>query len=261
MRPLRHCCTVLPALLALAACQRTQLDLPATAPPAPVLVTATMDGFEGRIAIDGLIASVPPLRALIEPRMRGEMAEVQVNSQLDIAARGGEIRGGYFFDAEWSGSVAGARYLNVRGRISQYTGGAHPLMWYEAFVWDRVRQQRLELADLLRDPQPGSAAVRSLAELARSALIAIKQSRDPHYDAATDSFIGTAGDGPFVPDLARFGRNFQLVPRAASGEGGGIELLFSPYDVGPWSDGAFEVLLPAAAVRPLLKADPAKLLQ
>lgn len=253
----------LTAVLLLAACQRTQVDLPATVPPEPALVTAKAEGFEGRIAIDGLIASVPRLHELIEPRMRATMAEVQVASQADIAARGGAPQGGYFFDAEWTGSGAGARYLNVRGRISQFTGGAHPLMWYEAFVWDRLGQRRLALADLLRDPRSGSPAVSTLATLARDALIAVKHTRMPDYDPAADGFIGTTGDGPFAPDLARFAGNFQLVPRGAgdaAGEGG-IELLFSPYEVGPWAEGGYEVLLPAAAVRPLLKADAAKVLE
>lgn len=248
------------AVLALAACERTQLDLPATMPPEPVRVTASANGFEGEITIDGGIVAVPRLHELIEPRMRGQLAETQVHSQLNTQARGVATADGLFFKADWTSSPAGKRYLNVRGFISTFAGGAHPMTVYEAFVWDRLGQRRLALADLLRDPMPGSGAVTALAAAARAALIEVKRSRIPDYVPEQDGFIAAEGDGPFVPDLLRFARNFQLVPADDPGQGGGILLLYSPYDVGPYSEGGFEVLVPASTVAPLLKPDAAQVL-
>ncbi|MCW5570018.1 MAG: DUF3298 domain-containing protein [Steroidobacteraceae bacterium] len=248
-------------LCALAACKRAEVDLPRTVAPEPVKVTAKANGFEGQITLDGGIAAVPRLHELLEPRMRASLAETQVASQLDVQARGVATADGYFFNADWTSRPAGDRYLDVRGVVSSYSGGAHPMTSVEAFVWDRLGQRRLALADLLRDARPGSPAVVALAQAARDALIAVKRARMPGYDAAKDSFIGTGADGPFAPDLARFARNFQLQPRAADGSGGGIELLFSPYDVGPYVEGMYAVLVPAAIVAPLLKADAARVLQ
>ena len=88
----------------------------------------------------------------------------------------------------------------------------------------------------------------------------MKRSRAPDYDPAKDSFIGTTGDGPFVPDLARFARNFQLLPRDMGGAGGGLLFLYSPYDVGPYAEGSYEVTVPVAIAAPLLKPDAARLL-
>lgn len=249
------------AALALAACERTPVDLPTTVAPEPVRVTASANGFEGEITLEGAIAAVPRLHETIEPRMRGALAEAQVMSQSDIRARGVATADGYFFKATWTSSPAGNRFLNVRGVVSTYTGGAHPMTSVEAFVWDRLGQRRLALADLLADPRPGSAAVVTLANAAREALIAAKRSRVTDYDPAKDSFIGAAADGPFAPDLARFARNFELVPHGADGAGGGLRLLYSPYDVGPYSDGLYEVTVPAASVAPLLKPDAARVLQ
>jgi hypothetical protein len=248
------------AVLMLAACGRTQLDLPATMPAEPVRVTASANGFEGEITIDGGIVAVPRLHELIEPRMRGLLAETQVNAQLNTAARGAATAEGLFFKADWTSRPAGKRYLNVRGLISQFAGGAHPMTAYDAFIWDRLGQRRLALADLLRDPAPGSEAVTALAAAARAALIEVKRSRVPDYAPDADSFIAAEGDGPFVPDLLRFAQNFQLMPADELGQGGGIELLFSPYDVGPYSEGKFEVLVPAAAVAAFLKPDAARVL-
>ncbi|HNR22177.1 MAG TPA: RsiV family protein [Steroidobacteraceae bacterium] len=258
--PIRRLAAAMGVALMLAACGRTQLDLPATLPAEPVRVTASANGFEGEITIDGGIVAVPRLHELIEPRMRGLLAETQVMSQINAEARGAASAEGLFFKAEWTSSPAGRRYLNVRGLISQFAGGAHPLTVYDAFVWDRLGQRRLALADLLRDPRPGSEAVTALAAAARDALIEVKRSRIPDYAPEADSFIAAEGDGPFVPDLLRFAQNFQLVPADDLGEGGGIELLFSPYDVGPYAEGRFEVLVPGAAVASFLKADAARLL-
>jgi hypothetical protein len=40
----------------------------------------------------------------------------------------------------------------------------------------------------------------------------------------------------------------------------GLRVLFAPYDVGPWAEGKYDLLVPAAAVRPLLKPEFAGLL-
>ena len=250
-----------PILCVLTACGRAQVDLPRTVPPEPARVTAKANGFEGEITIDGGIVSVPRLHELIEPRMRGSLAEAQVASQADARARGVATADGYFFTASWTSCPAGDRYLDVRGQVSQYTGGAHPMTTLEAFVWDRLGQRRLALADLLKNPVPGSPAVLALAGAARAALIAVKRSRAPDYDPVKDTFIGTTGDGPFVPDLARFARNVELLPRDADGTGGGLLFVYSPYEVGPYAEGSYVVLVPAAIAAPLLKADAARLLK
>ncbi|MGE0582551.1 MAG: RsiV family protein [Steroidobacteraceae bacterium] len=252
---------LLPLLGLLASCQRAEVDLPRTVAPEPVKVTASANGFEGVITIDGGIVSVPRLHELIEPRMRGSMAETQVAAQMDARARGVATAEGYFFQADWTSRPAGGRYLDVRGQVSTYAGGAHPMTTVEAFVWDLLGQRRLALADLLKEPAPGSPAVVALAGAARAAIIAVKRARAPGYDPAKDTFIGTGGDGPFAPDLAKFARNFQLLPRAADGSGGGVEFLYSPYDVGPYSDGAYAVTVPAPIVAPLLKPDAARVLE
>src|SRR5690606_3460277 len=76
--PIRRLAAAMGVALMLAACGRTQLDLPATLPAEPVRVTASANGFEGEITIDGGIVAVPRLHELIEPRMRGLLAETQV---------------------------------------------------------------------------------------------------------------------------------------------------------------------------------------
>lgn len=246
--------------LSLAACNNAQVDLPATVTPEPVLVTSSAKGFEGKITIDGGIAAIPRLHELIEPRMRGALAEAQVMAQADLQARGAAVEAGYFFSADWTSRPAGDRYLDVHGVVSQFTGGAHPVTAIEAFVWDRLGQRRLALSDLLIDPRSGSEGVMRLATAAREALIAVKRTRIPGYDPAKDGFIGTGPDGPFAPDPAKFGRNFALIPASDAG-GGAVEFYYSPYDVGPYVEGKYEVRVPAAVVAPLLKPDAARVLE
>ncbi|MGE3829165.1 MAG: RsiV family protein [Steroidobacteraceae bacterium] len=238
--------------LILAGCNDARVDLPATVPPEPARVTASADGFEGEITIDGAIVSLPRLHETIEPRMRGALAEAQVRSQAYVRARGVGTAAGLYFKAAWTSAPAGDRYLDVHGVVSEYAGGAHPMTTVEAFVWDRLGQRRLALADLLTDPRPGSPGVIALAQAARDALIAVKRARMPDYDPGRDTFIGDGPGEPFAADLGKFARNFALVPPAADGRGGGLELYYSPYDVGSYAGGRYDVGGPAAVVAPLL---------
>jgi hypothetical protein len=250
----------IPLLLFTGACGRTPVDLPPLQPTEPATITAAAPGFDGKVTIDGLIASIPKLRALIEPPMRAAMAETMVAAEADAKARGVPDAGGYFFNAEWTGAAASSRYLDVVGRISTFSGGAHPMTNYDAYVWDRLSERRLRLADLMGPHASDPAAVAALANAARDAVIAVKRARSPDYSADQDFFIGTGPDGIFAADVAKFGRNVVIAAPDASGAGGGLTFIFAPYDVGPYSDGKYEVTVPAAIAAPFLSDDIAALI-
>lgn len=250
--------------LTLAACERTHVRLPVTAADTsatdPVVIQAMQPGFEGKVTIDPAIALVIELRKKLEPRLRAELAEATVAAQRTIAASSaGAPTPPYFFTSNWTATAIGDRFYDIEGRTEQYTGGAHPNRNVELFVWDRLSDRRLGIADLLKDGAPGSEGMKAFAAAAREALIAVKRERTPGYDAAKDSFIvpgaaGAAGDDPFAPDPAKFPA-VGLVPGPDGRVGGGLRVVFPLYSVGPYVDGIYDVIVPNEAIAAYLRPE------
>jgi len=45
---------------------------------------------------------------------------------------------------------------------------------------------------------------------------------------------------------------FALAPSATAGKAGGLEFLINPYDVGPYAEGTYQIVVPQSAFRTLL---------
>lgn len=255
-----------------AACERTQVRLPKTADDTsatePVVVRAALPGFEGKVTIDPAIALIIELRKKLEPRLRAELAEATVAAQRAIEARAATAPPGapappppdppYYFTSDWTATHVGDRWYDIEGRTEQFTGGAHPNRNVELFVWDRLSDARLGIAELLKDGTPGGDGMKAFAAAAREALIAVKRERVPGYDPAKDSFInpGAAPEGsdPFAPDPANF-PSVGLAPGPDGGVGGGLRVVFPLYSVGPYVDGIYDVVVPEAAIAAYLRPE------
>src|SRR5690606_24713089 len=61
----------------------------------------------------------------------------------------------------------------------------------------------------------------------------------------------TLGGGSFACPRAA-DTPFVLVPSSVGGKAGGLRFLISPYIVGPWAEGGYEVVVPQTAFRSLL---------
>lgn len=251
--------------LVLAACERTHVRLPVTAADTsatdPVVIQAVQPGFEGKVTIDPAIALVIELRKKLEPRLRAELAEATVAAQRTIAvSTAGAPTPPYFFTSNWTATAIGDRFYDIEGRTEQFTGGAHPNRTVELFVWDRLSDRRLGLADMLKDGAAGSEGMKAFAAAAREALIAAKRGRASDYDPAKDSFItpgaggASVGDDPFAPDPARF-PSVGLAPRPDGRVGGGLRVVFPLYSVGPYVDGLYDVIVPNEAIAAYLRPE------
>lgn len=216
------------------------------------MVTAKTEVFDGKLTLGKQVASAKKLREFLEPKARAQLTEMQV--EVTRAASGQTLPKPWPGTIDWQATPAGDRYLNVVGRSAIYTGGAHSLPAVQAFVWDRLAERALYLPDLLVDSTAGSEPMQRLAALVRDAVIAEKSRRSaadpdrPPYDPAGDSFIGKG----FAPQVESFANVNFAIP-ASSEEAGGLVFLFSPYDVGPYSDGEYAVTVPAEDARALLK--------
>jgi hypothetical protein len=123
------------------------------------------------------------------------------------------------------------RLLSLRVATFTDTGGAHPNTVISGFTWDRQAGRPLVTADFLADAADLATADRALCD----AIHAEKRRR--------------AGAAPLdaCPNLAR--TRTALAPSTVEGKAGGLTVLFSPYDIGAYVEGAYLIEVPYHALR------------
>ncbi|GAB3332510.1 DUF3298 and DUF4163 domain-containing protein [Marilutibacter aestuarii] len=138
----------------------------------------------------------------------------------------------------------------VAAEGSSYTGGAHSAPLLARFVWLPKENRLLEITDLI----PEGDGWRDIAGMVREQLHTSLSQRidaDKLEPGERDAMAREAGrmiDDGTGPEPENY-RDFEPVVDR-SGRIVAIRFVFPPYQVGPYSDGAQSVEIPAAALRP-----------
>lgn len=134
-------------------------------------------------------------------------------------------------------------FLSIVATGDAYSGGAHGNPLIASFVLHRASDRVVTMADLFTDAEEGE---RALGEYARRELITRRGATRPLDDGELRWLKD--GTAPRAENYAVF---------AIDGDGArparGIVLIFPPYQVAPYADGAIEVAVPASAFRELLR--------
>ncbi|KAK0332652.1 hypothetical protein LTR94_024015 [Friedmanniomyces endolithicus] len=138
------------------------------------------------------------------------------------------------------GAETGKLFSLVRTDF-EFAGGAHPNTLYSGVLWDKGLKKGLGFADLFRPGSDLASLDRALCEAANTA----KQARAPGSEMAT------LGGKPWACPKA-VSTPFILAPSTTPGKAGGVTFLIGPYQIGPYSDGAYRIALPQSVLRPLL---------
>jgi hypothetical protein len=159
------------------------------------------------------------------------------------------------------------RYVSVLRNDEIDTGGNNPATVTDAFLWDREAKKRAGIRPLFKETGDNSATMKALARLVRIALATEKIARDlpdplqpdkpsagltPDVFAERDQFII---DG-VQPKLAGLGPA-TLAPSTIAGKSSGLTFHFSPYVVGPPTEGAYTVFVPWTELKPYLSSEGA----
>ena len=140
-------------------------------------------------------------------------------------------------------SVAGetGKLLSLKRVDYDYSGGAHPNTLSTGVLWDKALKREIGLADLFRKGVDLTVMDQALC----SAINAAKRARVP--DSATLTLGGGEWSCPRVATTP-----FVLTPGSVSGKAAGLTFLIGPYQVGPYAEGAYEVVVPATVFRSML---------
>ncbi|MFN4025588.1 MAG: PdaC/SigV domain-containing protein [Hyphomonas sp.] len=270
----RHFLTASIAALALAACtppegapaagqdgtdaavETSSASLPASLGN-PAFEEITED-YEIRAVVDSRIVEFDPQLAdnlfrAAQAELDGLKAQAIHDSQAakdEAAASGGEVWfHQYAMEYRFETTALEGDVISILQNVYVYTGGAHPNYALTGFVHQRGTAYPLTIDAIVADPAAFGAALKSRLT---------DEKMERAYGEASRSEIAADVDELLGDDTRAgtvSGANFTLEPSTEPGLFGGIAVLFSPYDVGPYAEGSYVITIPASELEGRLTPD------
>ena len=153
---------------------------------------------------------------------------------------------GYTLDITHKATLVLEDVISVSDFVGTYSGGAHPNYFLGGGVYRKGEEASLPLSAFITDET-------AFTDLVIKALIEAKVARgyEPAEMAGAEAslrelLVPTAE----VSDI--FAGRFMLAASTEAGKAGGITVVYSPYDIGSYAEGSYEVTVPADALAPIL---------
>ena len=220
------------------------------ATPAPVRYGIDRDGY--RVTVDVALPRLTadqrrPIETRFLARLPGFVAGMDVadwvkdnyTTMINEMSRGqAEFPGaasftGWYHESVISTSWYGGDLLSLHAEHNSYSGGVHPGCRHEALLFDSETMKPVTLADLIA-PADQDAFATLLIERWKQTNHLLPDARPSEHGLFKDELP------PALP----------LITAA------GIEVIYSPYEVAPWSTGTVRITLTRDQARPFLRRDP-----
>jgi hypothetical protein len=236
---------------AMAGCKRKEAApkpgaAPAAEAPAPVpadaaapfAYAAKSPQAEVSLKLPAILARQPDLHARLYSEGVRDLKAFAEGAQEDHGEEGADLPP-YTREVEWQASGETGKLLTLRKQTYEYTGGAHPNSVLDALVWDKAMKRQIAPASLFRAKADFAALDAALCE----AVTAARRER-----------VGA----DFQPDPQSFPcpkwreSTYVLAPSSSGGKAGGLTFLFSPYAVGAYAEGPYEITVPLSVFQAAL---------
>ncbi len=237
----------------LAACNRDRETAPkADAPTAPIL-TPTTAAAPLAFDSDSPFAKVKltlPEAIKTQPQLHTALyaEEVQTLRQFVEGAQGEQAEAGFDeerppYEKTIAITAAGetGALLSLKRVDFDYSGGAHPNTITTGILWDKTAKAQVPGTALFRVGADMTVLDRALCAALNTAKKARSPASAPVTLTGSDWSCPRASATPFV-----------LTGGSVPGKAAGLTFLVGPYQIGPYSDGAYEIALPASAFQSLL---------
>lgn len=240
MRLVRSAAVLIAAFsLSLVGCEREAAPEPAARPTArPAAADAVPLSFERKSADAEVALSLPEvlrrhpgLHRTLYDRETAALAKFADEAVEERRSLGMELPP-YGMEVAWRVSAETDRLLSLTREESSYSGGAHPNTATTTLIWDKQAGREASTEALF----PTANAYPALEARLCDALKAEKAER------GGVPLDGESWTCPKWKDVA-----LALAP-GSGGKAGGVTALLSPYEVGPYVEGAYEITLPASVV-------------
>lgn len=205
--------------------------------------------IEASVVIDPALKAWPALydKLLAAGRREYDKARAEAAAEFrstpDLFSDGRKI---YYQRTEKLRSKIGP-YVSILRSDDSYQGGAHPNHVVDTLLWDAKAARFINIKPFFNDMADGGATLTSLARLIRAALVVEKKARDVEVgDPDKDQWLSAVK--PKITDIG----GIALAPSIERDKSSGLVIYFSPYAVGSYAEGEYEIFIPQTAFHSML---------
>lgn len=191
----------------------------------------------------------PKLDAKLRADAEAEFAQMKADA-LRYQQEDPDFFTPYGLGLDWELLGVAGNFVSLHGFHYFQTGGAHPNFLSTGLIYDRTSGEGVDALDLFKDAE---LAGEHLVSLIRADII--KQKGERYVEAG---IVGADIEAEVAALFSDSGLALNETAFAASSEPdrlGGLNVYFSPYDIGPYAEGAYAVLIPQSAFREFLKPE------
>ena len=220
-----------------------------TAPVEPISIEFTSDHLSAAANIDGEIgAFAPDLMARIKEEVEADIEGSKAHAAEDAGERAENFYQ-HDFQADFIKVASVGDIISVESATMIDGGGAHPNFWTGGIIHDRSTGNDLAPSALL-SPE-GEAEMEALLkdELAKQKLVRMG------FEEADLPIMRQDVDEVFPEDIASWFGQVTLIPSTEEDKFGGLVVHYSPYDVGAYAEGSYDILVKASELGTMI--DPA----
>jgi hypothetical protein len=233
----------------ISACERKPAppaEAPAAAPvaavPAPMARPLAFEQTDAAakvaLSLPAEIANFPALHAFLYDREVASLKAFAAKAQADHKASDGKFPWRpYNRQSQWFLAADAAPLVGLRALWFEDTGGAHPNHGGASLLWDSTSNGEIQAKALFRPDADMTVLDKAICDAVATA--------KTHREGAvplSDTFS--------CPKWSQ--TVLVLAPSTLPDKIGGLTVLIDPYVVGPYSEGDYEVTIPAAAFQSLL---------
>lgn len=242
------------ATLTLAACNRDREKTadpaaPAAAAPATPAEAGAPLAYESKNAFASVKLTLPPalktqpdLHAALYASTVRDLRQFVEGAQADRTEAGGDAgMPPYEKIIEVQPGAETGKLFSLKRQDYDFTGGAHGNTLFAGVLWDKALKRQITVADLFRN----GVDMRALDQALCAAANVAKRQRVP--DAEPVSLNGSMWSCPKALETP-----FVLTPGTMAGKAGGLTFLIGAYQLGPYAEGPYEVVVPQTALRALI---------
>lgn len=164
-----------------------------------------------------------------------EFANQAVTDRAELANDGFE-QPQYFRKIVWHLTAETTGLISTYSQIEEYAGGAHGNLAFHPVLWDKASDKPL-------DPQTLFAADADLKPAENYLCRQVEAERSKRAETP----ITQASSGFGCPKLKS--AHFVLIPSTEAGKAAAIDVLFAPYEVGPYAEGTYQIRLPLNIIK------------
>jgi hypothetical protein len=244
------------ASVALAACL---LFTAAAAPKPKPVISSKSKSAEIAVSIDDALKAHPGLydHLLAEGRREAAKWRAEADDVLRSGADRMTFKDGrrYDYSRTYSQRSVVGRYVGILRSDGAFTGGAHPNSYTDAILWDRDAKKRISIRPFFKETADKGPTMTAMAKLVRAAVHVEKKRKGLEVQGSpdTDDWLKD-----ITPSLLKLGP-VSLAPSTEADKSAGLTFHFSPYAVGPYSDGSLTVFVAWTEFKDFLSPEGAAL--